>query len=146
MFLLFFEVKTSPCTAPETDLMWDYFGNHFGNRLGVVWRPEPYANQPKHTTSNQMQSTSNTIQPRSTQSKHTTLPVTTRSLTVFHYLTQSNAIQQIYATSNPMQSTSNAIQSISTQPKQSNHLKQCKCGMQRNPHNAIQSIFLPSGN
>ena len=34
----------------------------------------------------------------------------------------------------------------SYQSKQSNHSKQRKCGMQRNPHNAIQSNSLPSGN
>ena len=120
-----FGAKTGPWAAPGTALGWECFGDRLGDRLGVVWRPQSNAIQQKYATSNQMQPTSNAIQTISTQ---------------------SNAIQQKYATSNPMQSTSNAIQSIFTQSKQSNHSKQRKCEMQRNPHNAIQSNFLPSGN
>ena len=57
-----------PWPAPQTDVMWDSFGDRLGDRLGVVWRPESDANQPKHTTSNQMQPTSIAIQTIATQS------------------------------------------------------------------------------
>ena len=49
-----------PGIAAETELMRDCFGDRLGDRLGVVWRPESNANQPKHTTSNQMHQTTAT--------------------------------------------------------------------------------------
>ena len=57
-----------PGIAAETELMRDCFGDRSGDRLGVVWRPESNANQPKHTTSNKMQPTSIAIQTIATQS------------------------------------------------------------------------------
>ena len=57
-----------PGIAAETELMRDCFGDRLGDRLGVVWRPESNANQPKHTTSNKMPPTSIAIQTIATQS------------------------------------------------------------------------------
>ena len=70
-FLLFSNQNKSvalPWPAPQTDVMWDSFGDRLGGRSGVVWKPESNANQPKHTTSNQMQPTSIAIRTIATQS------------------------------------------------------------------------------
>ena len=95
----FWGIWSRPGPVPQTDLMWDCFGDRLGDHLGVVLE----------TTIQRIATKIYNFQSNATHIHCN--PKDSHSI-------QYNSIK--CATCNRMQSTSDAIHAISTQPKQSN--------------------------